>query len=910
MNRVQFSILGLLLLPGLAGCNGEDNNAGQAEGTFVAGSQGEKGLVGEKGPTGDKGESGEKGPVGDKGGNGNPLTIEPAKLPAGVTQQSGGFDVQLDNDVLEVRAFSPNAVRVRFRPDGIAASGPTRVLPQEGDKGPLEPVADVKPDISGNAGMAQIATSQYTVKWDAKSETLILRDGTGKELAKTAARHFRNGQLVVQHNATDNLYGINEQSSTGGAGLQRAGTQHLNTGDQGHAGAPLVWSTSGYGVLVDTMGSATHRWRADDRNFDEIAWRTVNLSDTTRIVFDSLSKSDVDYFLMVGRPADIFGEVAKISGRSPLFPKWAMGFTNSQWGADNEWDDERRDGALSGLTETKLRNAITEYRTRQIPIDGFTFDLDWMYWGGADIDRAQIPSSQFQWNLDRFPGMSTTARQSANATQNMKLFADNNGIKLTAILKPRIPVTSEEGSLATSNDWWMPNTSARTDFFTATFMRHLNFGKKEVTDWYTGKLGPLVDSGIVGWWLDEFGSSGALDEGNETENLDAQRSIYNWQRKERPNLRVWSINRNFYLGSQRYAYALWSGDIDNGFGSMAFQRNRMLGSVNAGAMQWTMDTGGFNNGNGTLPDRGTGFEDYARWMQFAAFTPIFRVHATNGNQRQPWFYGTGYNVAVEAIRLRYRLIPYTYSYEHQRNKTGVGIVRPLIFDWPKDVNVRDMVDSWMFGDWLLASPVVAQGQQIKNIYLPEGNWTAWNSGETQAGRQMISFNTVRWENNYPVFFRAGAIVPMLPSDGIRYVGDPLYSMRELNVEVFPDTKLTSFDYYDDDGQTYDYETGEYFLQKLSVQRVGKVVTFETAEPESKKFDPELQYYMVKIHPGNNSATEVSINGSPVQAVANQTSLSSTTEGWFAGTDSDRGNIPCIYVRLKAKQAQKVEITLQ
>ena len=41
------------------------------------------------------------------------------------------------------------------------------------------------------------------------------------------------------------------------------------------------------------------------------------------------------------------------------------------------------------------------------------------------------------------------------------------------------------------------------------------------------------------------------------------------------DLRVWSLNRNFSLGAQRYAYGIWSGDIRPGFASMAGQRQRM-----------------------------------------------------------------------------------------------------------------------------------------------------------------------------------------------------------------------------------------------------------------------------------------------------------------------------------------------
>ena len=216
----------------------------------------------------------------------------------------------------------------------------------------------------------------------------------------------------------------------------------------------------------------------------------------------------------------------------------------------------------------------------------------------------------------------------------------------------------------------------------------------------------------------------------------------------------------------------------------------------------------------------------------------------------------------EAIKLRYKLIPYIYSYEHQRNKTGVGIVRPLIFDWPEDKSVESNVDSWLFGDWLLASPVVEQGQRSKDIYLPAGNWTEWNSGQAKQGRKITSFNTVGWEHNFPLFIRQGAIIPMMHED-VQYVGQ--LPLKELDVEVFPDTKRTSFEYYDDDGKSYDYETGEYFLQELSVQRTDKTVLFETAAPEGS-FTPDLQHYIVKIH--GPYATNVEVNGAKLNQVAN------------------------------------------
>ena len=130
--------------------------------------------------------------------------------------------------------------------------------------------------------------------------------------------------------------------------------------------------------------------------------------------------------------------------------------------------------------------------------------------------------------------------------------------------------------------------------------------------------------------------------------------------------------------------------------------------------------------------------------------------------------------------------------------------------------------------------------------------------------------------------------------------------------MFPDTKLTSFEYYDDDGETYDYETGSYFLQTLSVERKAKVITFKTATPDlAGTFVPALEYYTVKIHPGPDAvAMTLSIDGQEKRPAANDRSLKDDYEGWISGHDPDRGNIPVIYVRLKAQVARKVEITLR
>ena len=104
---------------------------------------------------------------------------------------------------------------------------------------------------------------------------------------------------------------------------------------------------------------------------------------------------------------------------------------------------------------------------------------------------------------------------------------------------------------------------------------------------------------------------------------------------------------------------------------MAYQRKRMIATLNLGEPEWSMDTGGYNGHPNS--------ENYARWMEFGAFVPIFRVHGGSGQKRQPWTYGpVAEEAAKKAMRLRYDLIPYIYSNARTTTETGIGIVRPLI----------------------------------------------------------------------------------------------------------------------------------------------------------------------------------------------------------------------------------------
>ena len=739
-----------------------------------------------------------------------------------------GADVRLAGGTLSLRLLGDNTLRVHFIPEA-GTTPPTLVMaPHSTDSAPeTSVVADRR------GGDLTLRHGQLRVVLDRGSDTLTVFSAGARHplLRLSHLGGLARGAAALQFAAGAPLYGVH---GTDAFDLKPAklllgrGRVLATAGAQGNAGAPLVWSTSGFAVLVDSKGAT----------FD-VAAGSLRVS--------TLSRPDPDLFLIAGDPKSIFAAVADLTGYPPLFPKWSLGFINSQWGIDQQ----------------ELLQIIRTYRAKHIPLDAFELDFDWKAWG-------QDAYGEFRWNPQKFPDgpSGKLARQ-----------LDAEGVHLIGIMKPRIHTDTEEGQYATAHGLWIAGEKASPDYFSHKPVKDLDFDNPATREWFFNPaLAHSFDTGMVGWWNDE-----ADEAGGDTQFLNMERALYEGQRAH-SDTRVFSLNRNFWLGAQRYAYGLWSGDIQTGFATMARQRSRMLSAIDVGEMWWSMDGGGFH---GHPSD-----ENYARWMEFGAFTPIFRVHGTFGEKRQPWHYGPiAERAATRAMRLRYRLLPYMYSYAWHDHVDGVGLVRPLTFGWPDDPKVRSDSSAWLFGQYLLVSPVVAQGQTTKQIYLPAGTWTDWSNGGVYLGGRTITLPTdsAGW-GDIPLFIRQGAIIPNQAVEN--YVGErPVTGIR---VEVFPDSKPTDFDYYDDDGKTYAYEHGGYFLQHLSAQATAGAVSLTLGAP-SGSYRPALSHYVFAVH--RTVATRVTRDDAPLARVADLPALHRCAGAcWTIGGDRYGG---VTYIKLPA-----------
>lgn len=597
-------------------------------------------------------------------------------------------------------------------------------------------------DTSGDP--LRFTTANYMLEISRSPMRFHLYKNGGQLLCEEPAEGGIKQHSVQLNTSGGPFYGVHNRS----AGLlQTQNTNQISAGNQGQAGGPFAWTTKGWGFLADADGGSI----------------TCGGSSFAFQRHASAIKRDLEFYFLVGTPNEIIKGLHSISGAPPLFPKYTFGFLNTEWGID----------------QAELYSNIRTYKEKSIPLSAYVLDFDWMDWGSDNY-------GEFRWG-PKFPD---------GASGSIVDTLNRYGVHLMGIRKPRVHTGTTQGAYCLQNNFFVDYV---TDYFSGKQVGRLNFHLPAARQWFWESFGVQENSyakGITGYWNDE-----ADEYGGNLMFMQMQRAMYEGQRSLNNN-RVWSINRNFYTGAQRYAYALWSGDIGSGFVSMAAQRLFMLSSITLGVSWWGMDIGGFSG----TPNA----ENYFRWIQFGAFVPVFRVHGSLNQEREPWNFGTeAEEIAAKYIRLRYRLMPYIYAAARTNHETGLPLVRPLVMDFPDDPSVTDLTSEWMFGNSLLVSPVVEEYTVNQSVYLPEGSWFDFHSGKYYSGNANYTIPVTR--EDIPIFVKGGALIPMSSSY------QPLDVQRSVTLSSFPGGTGQCVVYHDD-GITYEYEDGTFAVDSIMHDR--------------------------------------------------------------------------------------------
>ncbi len=547
---------------------------------------------------------------------------------------------------------------------------------------------------------------------------------------------------------------------------------------------PFLITNKGYGLLWDNPSKTTIV-----AGFNERTTWTSQVGDR------------VSFFVIAGATADeIFAGYRLLTGPTPLLPKAAYGYIQCK---------------QRYSSQDEVMAVARGYRQRHLPADVIV--VDWFYYtnmGQMDFDPVAWPDP---------------------AAMNRQLHA--MGFETMISVWPRFVPGDRFYDELRKNGWFihladgtpidgLPYDRAGSDIDTTN---------PAAAQWYWQTIRDnILSKGFDALWADETepdlppnGAYFSIGPGTEDFNvypLFHTGALYDGFRKDFPDRRALILSRDAFTGAQRNGDFFWSSDIYPTWDTLKRQIPTGLDVTASGIAYWSNDTGGWQY----LPavhhpahpplldpsdarDNVGGYDDYpelyTRWFEYATFLPIMRTHGSR-KSNEVWSYGHEAEPILEKyLRLRYQLLPYIYSLAYRTWRTGAPFMRALPLDFPRDPNVADLTDEYMFGPAFLVAPVTEQGATTRQVYLPAGtDWYNYWTNERAHGGQTItvaaSIDTI------PLFVRAGSIVPL---------GTPVESSHDsqsiAQVRVYPGADAV-FTLFNDDGTTYAYEKGAGSISEL------------------------------------------------------------------------------------------------
>ena len=333
-----------------------------------------------------------------------------------------------------------------------------------------------------------------------------------------------------------------------------------------------------------------------------------------------------------------------------------------------------------------------------------------------------------------------------------------------------------------------------------------------------------------------------------------------------PNKRPFVVCRSGHAGIQRYAQT-WSGDNLTCFEALKYNVGTMLGMSLSGVANQGSDIGGFY---GVAPSE----ELFVRWVQNGIFQPRFSIHSVNTDNSvtEPWMYSSSKHLIRDAIKLRYRLIPYFYSLMRRAHETGLPYFSPMLLEFQLDPKVYDEQFNFMLGSGLLVANVLEKGQTVRKVYLPKGEiFYDFNTYERYTGGQTLYVKVDL--ASIPMFIRSGHIIPMAGNELNNLQKDELESLELI---CTPD-RNGSFTLYEDDGKSNDYLNGQYL--KTYIDMISGDLTKFNFTYKGQYNSPINQINLKVIHKGK-CPFYVNIQDQKLEHFLLRSHFEKATSGWY------------------------------
>jgi alpha-glucosidase len=463
------------------------------------------------------------------------------------------------------------------------------------------------------------------------------------------------------------------------------------------------------------------------------------------VSIDSACATDgtpLDVVVFRGSLADIVRDLSTLVGRTFLPPAWALGFHQSRWSYKNE------------LAVLRIARRL---RSLDLPADAIHLDIDYM-------DRYRV----FTFNPRRFPD-----------PRRMHDELGVLGLRTMAICDPGVSVAPYPVYQALESGRCLLERADGRPYVGRVWPGATvfpDFAQQCARDAWARFHQPLVDAGVSGIWND---MNDPVLRGGEIYDPLAEdlhhngvphrklRNLYANGMAEatvagltgsRPGERPFVLSRSGFLGIQRHA-AVWTGDNHSTWEHLRENLNMVLNLGLCGVPLSGADVGGFGSGPGkygALKLRRPSAELFVRWMELGALMPFFRVHCTRyAPAQEPWSFGAkALDQVRRVLRRRYRFLPLLYRLALESHCDGLPIVRPVFMHF--DVPAATCAWQFLLGESVLVAPVVHEGETRRRVWLPDGNWVDYNTGESLAGARHVSVEAQPGAT--PIFVRAGAAV--------------------------------------------------------------------------------------------------------------------------------------------------------
>ncbi|MEK6420341.1 MAG: glycoside hydrolase family 31 protein [Burkholderia gladioli] len=677
----------------------------------------------------------------------------------------GGNRLTLAGDggaTIDVFVLEDDIVRVRVLPDGAARDAATWSIAPGAEDVPL--AGRDRLDLSGYTLPAYAFSSDDT---QVRIETARVR----VEIALAGGRfvwHLRNAagdwQQVLADRATqavnfgwwdertyhytarergEMVLGLGERAGE----LDRSGQRFemVNIDAMGysarhtdplykHIPFSITWKPDaalGYGLFYDTLA---------DCAFD-VGRELDNYHGHYR--YFVAARGDLDYYFIAspGTPLAATRRFTWLTGRPALMPKWGLGYSGSTMTYTDAPDAQQR-----------MNEFIDGCARHDILCDSFHLSS-----GYTSIDGKRYV---FNWNREKFPDVEGFVQH----------YLDH-GIRLCPNIKPCLLRDHPEFADAHQRGLLIVDANGEPAWvqFWDEVGAYLDFTNPATIDWWREHVtDALLRYGIPATWNDNnefeiwtadayahgFGQRFPARDAKVLQTMLMMRASRDAQRAYAPDQRPFLVSRSGGAGMQRYVQT-WSGDNYTSWETLRYNLRMGLGLAMSGVSNTGHDIGGFS---GPAPEP----ELLTRWVQFGVFMPRFSIHSWNddGSVNEPWMYPEATPAIADALKLRYRLIPYLYHLLWLSTTQYEPVLAPTLARFPHDRRCHEANDEMMLGEALLAAPVVDAGQTERRVYLPAGErWVCVESGRAFDGGQTVTL-PAPLDAAPPMLLREGHVLPL------------------------------------------------------------------------------------------------------------------------------------------------------